>query len=129
MSTTTETPVLLPRFCWVAMQQFSADEQKTITDAPSYLEVVISRVANGRIPESSLAYFLYGGTAGTFIGEDLTAMVIDCVNAWWTHIRAETGEFDIHALEPELQDEEVYAERCRADLDQELAALAEAVRR
>lgn len=131
MTTTLQKPpgkapsVQLPRFAWYAMSRFSPAEQAAITSFEDYLELVIGFFAGGRIKESSLAYYLYGGRG--WIGEELTAMVTDTVNAWWAHIGAETGQYDIHALEPEWQDEEVYAERCRADLDEELAGLAKAV--
>lgn len=128
MTTTEAPPTELPFFARVAMQQFNPALQKQIETFADYLQIVIARHATGQTPETSLAYFLYGSNA-PWIGEELEAAVEDAVNAWWAWTKAETGDFDIHALEPELADGEVYAERCRVVLDDELAALAKVLPR
>lgn len=98
------------------------------TDATlAYYEDIVSGYACGRFKSTELDRHLRGRTS-LLIPPDVQAALEDAVTAWWAWTRAETGDYDIHSLEPDLQNEEVYAERCRCALEDTLAELVRTCR-
>lgn len=82
-------------------------------------EKIITRYADGEFNDLELAAKL-GRLADH---PEPGPYIQDAVEAFQTWRAAETGDYDVRALDPDLQDEAVYAERCRTLLDEAIEEL------